>query len=173
MKKQTRILLIAVIALTAMVGILAFLNRGSAEEKKRLQQAGVFKIIRNDKTLCEVSMADLQSIGFSEIKAMMDTSTTDPAEVTFSAVQVKDILANKNVSLDGVKTLEFRAIDGYASAVSLEEAKTEQNVYICTKKNGMALGTKSEGGMGPYLMIIKSSQFSQRWCKFLQEIVLE
>ncbi len=173
MNKQTRIVIAAVIALGVMVGLFAFLNRGSVAEKKRIETDAVFKITQGGKTLCEVSMADIEAVGTKDIKATMDTSKTEPTQVAFTAAEVKAILAYKKISLDGVTTLEFRALDGYASAVTIEEMQAEQNVYICIKMNGKALGTKSEGGTGPYLMVIKSATYSQRWCKFLEEIVLK
>ena len=173
MKKQTKILIAIVAALVVIVAAFALLNRGNAAEKQRMQTDAVFKITQGEKTLCEVNMADLQAIGLKQIQATMDTSTTDATAVTFTAVQVKDILAYKKVSLTGVGTLEFKALDGYASAVSIAEIQQDQNVFICTQKDGKNLGTKAEAGMGPYLMIIKSSQFSQRWCKFVAEIVLK
>ncbi len=172
MKKQTGILLMIVIVLVVVVGVFAFLNRGNVADKQRLEDEALFKVTKDGETLCEVSMADLDAIGQSDVPAVMDTSTTDPTDVTFTGAQVKDILAYKGVSVDGVTTIEFRALDGYASAITPEEIQMDENVYICTKMGGEALGTKSEGGMGPYLMIIRSAQYSQRWCKFLEEIVL-
>ncbi len=172
MSKQTRILIIVVAVLAVAVFVFAFFNRGSVMEKQRMEEESLFKIVQNDETLCEVSMADLDAIGQAEIPAVMDTSTTDPADVTFTGVEVKQLLAYKNISVDGVASFEFRALDGYASAITPEEIQTDENVYICTKMNGEPLGTKSEGGMGPYLMIIRSAQYSQRWCKFVEEIVL-
>ena len=172
MKKQTRILIIVIVVLIVAVGAFALLNRGSIEEKQRLEENAIFKIVQDGETLCEVSMADLDAIGQVEITAVMDTSDTEPTDVSFTGVEVKDILAYKGVSTQGVTSFEFRALDGYASAVTPEELEMEENVYICTKMSGENLGTKSEGGMGPYLMIIRSAQYSQRWCKFVEEIVL-
>lgn len=173
MKKQTGILIAGVAVLAVMVGVFAFLNKGSVAEKKRLETDAVFKISQGGKVLCEVSMADLEAIGQKDFQATLDTSKSEPTQVVFTGVEVKDILAYKKISTQGITTFEFKALDGYASAVTMQEVQTGQNVYICTKMNQKALGTKSEGGMGPYLMIVKSSQYSQRWCKFVEEIVLK
>jgi hypothetical protein len=173
MKKQTKQLLVAIAALVVVVGVFAYLNRGNIAEKNQLQANAIFKIVKDGNTLCEVTMTDMQAIGLKQVSAVQDTSTTDPTNVTFTAVQVKDILAYKKIALDGVKTVEFDALDGFASALSLEDVQKDQNVFMCTQKNGKDLGTKSDGGMGPYLMIIKSDAFSQRWCKFVEKIVLK
>lgn len=66
--------------------------------------------------------------------------------------------------------VQFRALDGYASAVTGQEVLTEDNVYLCIYMNGERLKPKQEGGLGPYLIVIKNDRFSQRWCKFVEEI---
>ena len=43
---------------------------------------------------------------------------------------------------------------------------------ICIAMDGKALGSKSSGGFGPYLMVIRNELFSQRWCKYIEEVAL-
>ena len=45
-------------------------------------------------------------------------------------------------------------------------------MLICIAMDGRALGTKSSGGFGPYLMVIRNELFSQRWCKYIEEVAL-
>ncbi len=66
-----------------------------------------------------------------------------------------------------------RATDGYTIALSPKEVKDEDNVYLAYKLNGKLLKRKEEGGSGPYQVIIRKDEFSQRWCKFVVEIELK
>ena len=107
-----------------------------------------------------------------EFEATMDTSTTDPTPVMFTGVELKKILDYFEIDYSAAETYEVTALDGYASALTQEEVMTDENVYIVIKREGEALGTKSEGGSGPYMMIIRSALYSQRWCKFVEEITI-
>lgn len=158
--------------LVCLVLILAYLNRGDLAVKNQLQTDEKFRVIYNDTTY-EISMDDLNKIGIEDFTATVDTSTTEPHEEAFKGVEVTKVFEFLDIDVNNVTSLEFKALDGYASAVTSEELLTPENVYIVVEREGEALGTKAEGGSGPYMMIIKSSQFSQRWCKFLQDVVIK
>jgi hypothetical protein len=171
MKKGTLILLIVIAVLVVAVAVFAILNAGSLEEKYKLEENAEFKITTGD-TQITVTMDDILSLDPVEFEATMDTSTTDPTPVMFTDVELKKILDYFNIDYSAAETYEVTALDGYASALTQEEVMTDENVYIVIKKEGEALGTKSEGGSGPYMMIIRSATYSQRWCKFVEEITI-
>ena len=170
--KSKKIISIVVLVMFSFVLILAYLNRGELEIKNELQTEEKFRIIFNDKTY-EVSMDDLINIGIEEFVATVDTSTTDPHDEKFKGVEMKKVFDFLEIDTSNIKTVECKALDGYASALTVEEVMADKNVYIVVEREGKALGVKSEGGTGPYMMLIKSVQFSQRWCKFLQDVVIK
>ena len=57
-------------------------------------------------------------------------------------------------------------IDGYAAALSMDKVMDDDNVYLAYKRDGELLGTKTDGGNGPYQLIISKDKFSQYWVKF-------
>lgn len=174
MKKNTKILIAIVAVLVVAVGVFAILNAGSLDLKAQLQADAEFILAdAAGRELARVTMEDVLALSPKEITATMDTSISDPEQVKFTAAPVKDILAAKGVDIADYAVLEVNALDGYASAATAEEVAQEDNVYMCIAMNGQALKTKSEGGMGPYLMIIKDSKFSLRWCKYVQELRLK
>ena len=118
-----------------------------------------------------VKMQDILDLSPVEFTAVMDTSTSGPATVTFTGVELRKLCEESGIEIEPGMIVQVKALDGYASALTGEEVLTGDNVYICIYMNGETLKTKSEGGMGPYLMIIKSAPYSQRWCKFVEEIV--
>ena len=173
MKKSTIILTVVILVLALAVGGFAYLNRGNIEQKQELQDSKQFYIKQGGQSLATVTMDDIESAGLQDIDAILDTSETEPAPVQFTGVELSKLLSYKNIETTGVTAYEFMALDGYASAVTAEEVAMPDNVYIVVKQDGKWLKNKGEGGMGPYLMIIKSSEFSQRWCKFVEAVNLK
>ena len=173
MKKSTIILTVVILVLALAVGGFAYLNRGNIEQKQELQDSKQFYIKQGGQILATVTMDDIESAGLQDIDAILDTSETEPAPVQFTGVEFSKLLTFKNIDTSAVTTYEFMALDGYATAVTAEEVAMPANVFIVVKQNDQWLKNKSEGGMGPYLMIIKSSQFSQRWCKFVEAVTLK
>jgi len=173
MKKSTMILTAVILILVIAVGGFAYLNRGNIEQKQELQDSKQFYIKQGDEVIATVTMDDIESVGLEEINAILDTSETEPTPIHFSGVEFSKLLSFKNIDTTAVATYEFMALDGYATAVTAEEAVMPANVFIVVKQDGEWLKNKGEGGMGPYLMIIKSSLFSQRWCKFLESVTLK
>ncbi len=169
-KKSAIIICVIVVILGAAVAIFASLNAGDVAYKKELEMSAIYEIKQGD-TIAQVTMDDMLALSPVTVDAVLDTSTTDPTDVQFSGVELKKVLESKGIDFSGADSVEVRSLDGYTSAITADEIMMDDNVYICIAQGEESLKTKSEGGMGPYLMIIKSSSYSQRWCKFVQEIV--
>ncbi len=168
-KKSTLIVIIGVVVLAAAVAVFAVLNADDISYKRELEMNAEFVVKYGDAEK-RVTMQDMLDMKPVEFSATMDTSTTDPTPVMFTGVELKNICESLDIDISSAEVFEVRALDGYSSAVVLDEVLTEGNVYICLLMNGEVLKTKSEGGFGPYMMVINSAEFSQRWCKFVQEI---
>lgn len=169
MKKNTKIVIGIIIVLVIGLAIFSVLNRGDLELKQKLQSNAQFQINYDDKTIT-VTMDDMINLSPVEFEANYDTSNNSGEIVKFTGVEIKNIFKKYDIEINDDNVIEVKALDGYSSALTGSEVLTDDNTYICLLKEGESLGTKSDGGMGPYLMIIKSSNFSQRWCKFVQEI---
>jgi hypothetical protein len=169
--KGTLAIIICLAVLAVAVTVFATLNADDLDMKRELEMNAEFMIKYGDveKIITMQDMIDLQPVEFD---AVMDTSDTDPTGVKFTGVEVSKICESIGLDISSAEVFEVRALDGYSSALTLEEVLTDGNVYICLFKNGEILKPKSEGGSGPYMMVINSSAFSQRWCKYVQEIII-
>ncbi|OQB24013.1 MAG: hypothetical protein BWY11_01457 [Firmicutes bacterium ADurb.Bin182] len=167
--KQSTLIVIFVAVLIIAVGILALFNADDIGVKRELEMNAEFVIKYSDfeKTIGMQDMLDFEPVKFT---AVMDTSVSEPEEVTFKGVELKTICEGLGIDISPAETFEVRALDGYSSALTADEVQSDGNVYICMYMNDEVLKPKSEGGYGPYMMVVKSSMFSQRWCKFVQEI---
>lgn len=171
-RKSKIIIIISTVILAVVVVVFAILNMKGANEKRILEKNAEFVITCNgeSKTL---NMEQVLSLNPKEFKAIMDTSTTLPTEVEFTGVEFKTLFDFCKFNLDGKSSVEVTSLDGYASALTIDEINMTDNVFLCIKMNGLPLGKKSENGLGPYLMVINSAKYSQRWCKFVGEIEIK
>ncbi len=171
-KRMKIIIAIVVAVLLLAIVALAYLNAGDIERKKDLEMRAEFLIKQNgrEQLLNMQDILDLEPVDFEAVKR---TSTTEPTPVIFTGVEFGKLFAAYGFEIDNGSTVQVISLDGYASAVSGQEILSGDNVYLCIYMDGVPMKTKQEGGFGPYLMVIKNVQFSQRWCKFVEEIIIK
>ena len=174
MKKLSRNnkLLLAIIAvLTLTVAVTAFLNTGDRALKRQLEQDQQF-IVSWDGEQVYVTMDDILSLRPQDYPAILDTSISDAREVTVRGVELSALLDYVGAPWREAEYFEINGLDEYYSPVLLSEVQEPDNVLICIAMDGKALGSKSSGGFGPYLMVIRNELFSQRWCKYIEEVAV-
>ena len=169
MKKQTAIILVLVLALAGALAALAWANSGEAEGKKQQAEKGEFTVSAAGESYT-ITAEDYEALGPVKFTAVMNTSSTGPVEKAFAGVEARLLLQSLGVEVSEGMTVEFTAADGYASALTGTDLLKEGAVYICAEMDGEPLGTKEDGGSGPYMMVYTLSPFSNTWCKFLADI---
>ncbi len=119
---------------------------------------------------------ELISLDNKEFNATEDTSKSGPASRRYKGVLLKDLLNKASVddlAIKGYSKVLVKGLDGYVIALSVDEILSGNNVFIAFEKDGKPLGTMKKGGSGPFQLIARSDMFSQRWCKYVYEVVLE
>jgi len=163
-----------VVVLVIILALLAFINQQNIKVTSSEAIKGTLLVAAggNEKKL---EFQDIEALNPVEFKATQDTSDSGPQEHTFKGVLLKDVIAGvfSEDELKKASKVVVKAIDGYTVALSPEEVMEQGNVYLAFEKDGKPLGTKAEGGSGPYQVIITKDRFSQRWCKFVTEVSLE
>ncbi len=170
MKKQTKILIIIVAVLIAAIIVFAVLNAENTKNKKELADTGGISIKMDDKVLATVDLAKLEGIGMQDIDANLKKDGQAAEPKVYRGTPLTDVFKDAGIDVTGKKAVIFSASDGYSSAYTTEEAVEEGNLYIVAYIGGEPLGSKEDGGSGPYMLISKKDSFSQRWCKYLLEI---
>ena len=171
-KKLWIIIIIIIAVLAIALGVTAYLNMGNISEKKALQENAILAIKSGDKELAEVNMELITGLGEEEFKANLKKSGKPPVEHSYTGVPMKNLFAELEIDTANITTVVLKAIDGYSSALTLDEVMEDDNVYIVYKMDGESLGNAENGGDGPYLALIRKDPYSQRWCKLLTEIDL-
>jgi len=174
MKKKNLIIIPSVIAvLVIVVGVTAILNSNSARLREEQQDSAYIIIKKGVEEIASIDMEYISSAGEEDFQADLDTSETDPEKHQYSGVPLIKVLDLLEIDMDGIETVIVRALDGYTVAFNISEVKDEENMYIVYKIDGQYLKNKSQGGSGPYQIIIRKDPYSQRWCKFVMEIDLQ
>lgn len=165
----SRNITIIVIVLALIVGVFALINRNMMEDKIEVHENAEV-IIKGDGEEVKLNLAEIKELGEEEFTADLKSSGNPAEEHTYTGVPLKAILKEANIDLEEGMQVIAKAIDGYTVAMDSEEVLDEDNVYLAYKIDGEGLGSKEDGGSGPYQVILRKDQFSQRWCKHVVEI---
>lgn len=173
MKKTNIIMITVTAALVAAVAVFALWNAGNMAEKKVLAEEAIVLVRSNDQVLGKIDMALIQRIGLKDFYANLDTSESDAQEHVYTGVWLNDAFKSLGIAIDDYHTVIARAVDGYTVAFEASEVAEADHIYIAVMRDGKLLGTRSQGGDGPYQIIVRKDAFGQRWCKFLVELELK
>jgi len=168
-----KIIIYILIILVITVGVTAYLNRGNIEEKEKAQENALLTIQRNDEDVETVDFSYIQKREENTFNKDLDTSDSGPVEHSFTGVPLKNIINEVGLNLENFSQVIIKSVDGYTVALTAEEVKMDDNVYLVYKNDGEFLKSKKEGGTGPYRIVIKEDQFGQRWSKFVTEVNLK
>ncbi|MFW5992017.1 MAG: molybdopterin-dependent oxidoreductase [Halanaerobiaceae bacterium] len=163
-------ILMAIVVLIIIVGVTAYLNQDSIADKKEMQENALVSIQENGEEMEKVSLEQIVELGEVTFDKELDTSDSDPVLHTYTGIPLINLIEEAGVDLADKTQVIVKAADGYTVAMSLEEVREEDNVYLVYKEDGEYLKGKSEGGSGPLKTVIRKDQFGQRWCKFLIEV---
>lgn len=170
--KQIITIAALVTALTLLVAVLAYLNAGDLDRKKTLEKDAEF-VLRYGEKEHRVSREAIVDLGTVEFSTIMRTSSTAPTHVTFTGVELWKILERYEIPIQADSMVDVKALDGYVSVFDGEEVLERDSVYLTIAMNGEPLQTKSEGGQGPFYLVLRNTEFAQRWVKFVEEIFVQ
>ena len=163
---------IVVLILAVAVGVTAWLNRGDLEEKQRSQEDAVLLLVQGEDEI-ELKFADIQQLPQNEFDAVLRSSGKAPVDTTFKGVELSSILEANGMDLASINQVITAAVDGYTVALTGDEVRMTDNVYIVFERDGEDLGTRDSGGSGPYQLVIRQDEFGQRWNKYLMRIEVQ
>ncbi|MFZ5969090.1 MAG: molybdopterin-dependent oxidoreductase [Bacillota bacterium] len=167
MKKMVSVVVVGLILVLA---VTAYLNKGAVAQKERMQEKAQVIVKANGAEVKTLDMETIQGLGEKGFEANLKTNGKEAEKHTYTGVSLSRILNECDIKVDVDNQVIAKAIDGYTVALTGAEVLEEDNVYLAYKMDGKLLGKKEDGGKGPYQVIIRKDQFSQRWCKFVVEL---
>lgn len=162
----------SVVGLAVIVLILGFFNRRNVKDKLEIHEKREI-IIKSEERKYNLNLDEISELGEEEFTADLKSSGKAAETHIYTGVPVKNIFKEKDLEVQKDKQIIVRSVDGYVVALESDEVLEEDNVYLAYKVDGEFLKAREEGGSGPYQLIIREDQFSQRWCKHVVEIVLD
>lgn len=174
MQKKHNVIIISVIAfLIVIIGIATYLNRDNVSQKTKLNNEAMFSVMDNGIEIKSYNMSEIQLLGEVMFYAHLKSSGNDAVEYLYTGVPLIKILEDAGVDTDGSEAAIVSAIDGYVVSVSMAKVQDAENVYLAYMRGGELLGTREDGGDGPYQLIICKDKFSQFWCKYAYSVELD
>lgn len=122
--------------------------------------------MEDGKEIKQYDLNTIKSLGEITFNANLKSNGKDPIPYEYTGVPLKNLFLDAGLSLDNKDAVIVTAADGYSVAIEIGKVLEDDNVYIAYLREGEPLGTKEEGGNGPYQIIISKDAFSQYWCKF-------
>jgi len=165
-RTQAALVVVIVVVLAAAVVVLAQLNRSNAHVV-----TGTIAVTQSGKTLRTFGMEDVKALeSVSKQKTILSSSHADETG-TFTGVPLRVLLAAVRPGLlDDATMVVTRATDGYVSSLSPEEVTAGDAVILAYAKDGKSLGTSTDGGTGPFRIIILTDKYGNRCTKWVNEI---
>lgn len=166
MKKQNKIIIAIISILVVVIGMTAFLNKDNVKEKTTLNNDAIFIAKYKGEIIKQYTMAEIRALGEMSFTAIKDTSSSEPVEHTYLGVPLIKVFEDAGVEVFSDDVIVNLAADGYAVALEAEKVLEAENVFITYMVDDQPIGTREEGGNGPYQIIVSKDQFSQYWCKY-------
>ena len=170
MSKKTIFVVIAI--LIAIVSIFACLNSGYIKGKKEMHINAEIIVKEGDKEVL-LTFNEIKKLGEGEFKANLKSGGNPAVEHSYTGVPLKNIIKELNTDVEDKTQVIARAVDGFTSAYNMDEVLEDDNMYLVYMMDNELLKSKEDGGDGPYQIIVRKDQFSQRWAKYVLEIELQ
>ena len=173
MKIANRTVYIILAALLLATIVLVLLNRGDSGLRRALEENREFLIRVDGADTATVGLKDLLELDPQEFSTGLASSIGLPREVTLRGVELRHILEAFAPNAMDAEFFVFMGLDGYYSPLSKDEVEKEESIYVCFSMDGELMKKQSEGGYGPFMMVIRNSRFAQRWCKYVEAVEVE
>ena len=170
MMKANKLVYIILSLLLIAVVVLVYLNRGDSELKHALLENREFQILVDGEYSATANLQMLLELDPQEFTTTFATSITAARDTTLRGVELRLLLEALDIDTTKISHIIVSGFDEYYSPLTRAEIEQEKCIYICFSMDGVLLKPQSEGGFGPFLMVIRGSRFAQRWCKYVEAI---
>ncbi|MEI7885136.1 MAG: hypothetical protein WCI30_07270 [Clostridia bacterium] len=175
MKKNSKIILRVLTVLVVITSIAIFINFQSVKDKAEVFKAAEISVLVDGVEISRFNVQDIGKLSEQNFTAMLKSSIMNsPEEHSYTGITLAELFKSAGISLKGKNRVVVHSIDGYIVPLKIEEIEELDNVYLVYKDNGDYLKSIEEkDGQGPFMIVVRGDQFSQRWAKFASEIEIQ
>jgi len=159
MKKTTKIAIMALVVLIiATIPIYMYIRQTTGSEEF-IQVKGEVQNPMN------MTLSYLKSLSSATVEVSLKSSNpANNGNFSFKGVPVQTIIEQANCI--GTPTAVYlQAADGYGVTIPIGDILQNNQAIIAYERDGELLGAISEGGDGPFRLIIGTDEFAQRWIR--------
>jgi len=138
--------------------------------RRALEENREFQIRVDGEYAATASLQTLLDLNPVEFKTTLATSVSAPREVTLRGVELRALLTALDIDTANADHYVISGLDSYYSPLTRAEVEQDGLIYVCFAMDGEVLKPRSDGGDGPFLMVIRGSRFAQRWCKYVEAV---
>jgi len=168
--KVNKLVYIILVLLLIAVAVLVYLSKGDAELKRALSENREFQVLVDGEYKATANLQTLLDLDPQEFTTTFATSIAAARDTTLRGVELRLLLETLDINTTGISHIIVSGLDEYYSPLTRTEIEKDGLIYICFSMDGEMLKPQSEGGFGPFLMVIRGSRFAQRWCKYVEAI---
>lgn len=168
--KNDKIVYITLVLLFVLAAALVLINRSNARTKLREAEDQRFIVYVDGEYAATVSLQMLIDLNPQEFRTSLATSVSAPRDTILLGVELRLLFGALGIDTAGASHFVVSGSDSYYSPLTLSEVESKETIYICFSMDGEILKAQSEGGYGPFLMVVRDSLFAQRWCKYVDSI---
>ncbi len=161
MKKQTKIIILAIVVLAALAGILGYSVRKVSSPKDGL-------VITASGKETVIAWEDINRESF---EGDLVNGKGETSHHVYEGVQLKSILEQAGAGIGEVSKLTVTSEDNYSAEVSGKEVLEAGKVYVALMSDGEVI-KGIEGGQGAQLIVFGDSD-SKRAVRYLKTITME
>ena len=165
--KNTAIVVIVLVALIIAVVVLGILNYEFMVERSSLQEGDMFLVTAGNDTHT-VTKSDILSMSPKTVSANYRGDIRN-----FTGIPIAVIPDFLSIDTTNANTVILTSLDGFTTILTIDEVMDVDNAFIVFEEDGAGIGTKEDGGLGPYLVVIAMDLFPNRWTKYLMEITIQ
>ena len=173
MKKElfaNKVVYLLLSLLLVIMSVLAVLNRGDAELRRALEENREFQVRIDGEPVATVSLQTLLGLDPQEFTTTYATSISAPREATLQGVELRLLIDALEIDASNAAYYVVTGLDSFYSPLTKDEVEKVETIYICFSMDGEILKKQSEGGLGPFLLVIRGERFAQRWCKYVESV---
>ena len=168
---KTNILIAGILcALTAVAVVFGILNYNQMQIRLERIDGATFVIIAHGQEHV-VTVDVLNEMGLQSFTANRRSSGMPvPVEAHFAGVPLADLCTFLGIDISDAAGIVAAAADGFHVGIGIDRVLDNTNVWIAAMEDGVPLASREEGGIGPFMLVVRHDTFSQNWCRYLIEI---
>ena len=162
MKHVCGILLVLLLALSVLVW---------QQSHNRSEESDSIGISQSGQVLHTFTMEEIKAFPPVQLEKSIASGKGENEEGLYTGVPLRVLLDSVDENLiKGSKQIISKASDGFESVYTPEEVLEEKNILVVYAKDGEPLGNASNGGTGPFRILVVNDSSGNRSTKYLNEI---